>query len=311
MQFCGEYPDWVDSGNHRIVSGVRFARDSGVTEFRDRAREVRTVQPPTWRPGVVDLKQANAARVYDYILGGAHNFAVDRELAREAYAVHPGVREIVHGNRAFLRRATQFCLSEGVRQFVDLGSGLPTAGNVHEVAHRVDPLARVIYVDRDAAAVAHSRAMLAGAGLVDMVYADVCEPDQVMRGDVATRLLDFDQPIALCAVGLLDFIPPNDHPAELLAKYRSMLPTGSYLVLSHLVEESTAPPELARLLKFSAKRGWPVHSRAREEIEGLFAGLSLIDPGLVPVPMWRPDSADQAEHQPASGVTLAGVGRLV
>lgn len=268
------------------------------------------MQSPIWHPRGVDLEQANAARVYDYILGGAHNFAVDRELAREACRIHPGMRQSVHESRAFLRRAVQHCLSVGVRQFVDLGSGLPTAGNVHEVAQQSDPGARVLYVDNDVVAVVHSQAMLAGLPSVEMVHADVRAPDTVLGGDAATRLLDFDEPIALCAVGSLDFIAPNEHPAEVLAKYRTMLPPGSYLVLTHLVEELSDRPETERLLDFAAHRGWSVYRRSKEEIEALFAGSTLIEPGVVVVPMWRPDSADHDFGPRGSSGTFAGVGRV-
>lgn len=268
------------------------------------------MQPPTWRPRAVDLEQAIPARVYDYILGGAHNFAVDREVAREAARIHPGMRRAVYDSRAFLRRAVQFCLGEGVRQFVDLGSGLPTAGNVHEVAHRVDPGTRVLYVDNDPAAVIHSRAMLGTFPDVEMVHADLCAPEDVLRSAEAARLLDFDQPIALCAVGLLDFVPRNDRPAEVLAKYRALLPAGSYLVLTHLVDELSDQPETERLLTFAAKRGWAVYRRSKEEVEALFAGLTLVDPGVVPVPLWRTDSTDHRASQSEQSTTFAGVGRL-
>lgn len=266
--------------------------------------------PPIWRPDV-DLKQPSVARVYDYILGGAHNFAIDREIARSAFLVHPAVRELVYASRAFLRRAVEFCLSAGVRQFVDLGSGLPTAGNVHEVAHRIDPNARVLYVDHDPAAVVHSQAMLAALSTVEMAHADAVDPDQVLRGDLATRLLDFAAPIALCAVGSLEYLSPREHPGDLLAKYRSMLPAGSYLVLSHQLDEPVADQDFADLLEFAGSQGWPIHRRSREEIETLFRGLDVVSPGLVPVPKWRPDSADSDVEPDAALATLAGVGRMV
>lgn len=266
--------------------------------------------PPTWRPDA-DLKQPSVARVYDYILGGAHNFAVDREIAHSAHGLHPDLRELVYASRDFLRRGVQYCLEAGVRQFVDLGSGLPTAGNVHEVAHRVDPATRVLYVDHDPAAVVHSQAMLAALPTVEMVHADAADPDQVLRGEAATRLLDFTEPIALCAVGSLEFLPPRDHPGELLAKYRSMLPTGSYLVLSHQLDEQVRDSRFAQLLEFAGKQGWSIHLRAREEIENLFHGLEIVDPGLVSVAEWQPDSADQDGGLDALFATLAGVGKVV
>ena len=175
----------------------------------------------------------NPARIYDYFLGGKDNFPADREVAEQVVAIAPVARDIVEDNRAFLRRAVRLLAGEaGIRQFIDLGSGLPTQGNVHEIAQAAVPDARVVYVDNDAMVVTHSRALLAGDNTA-AIEADLRDPDSVMGHPEVRELIDFDQPIALLLMAILHFVPDDEDPYGIVARFRDALPAGSYLALSH------------------------------------------------------------------------------
>src|SRR5687768_6938834 len=180
----------------------------------------------------VDLTRPSAARVYDYYLGGAHNFAVDRQMAEQAIGLWPDLPLIMQANRAFLRRAVRFCVDAGIRQFLDLGSGIPTAGNVHEVAQSAAPDARVAYVDSDPVAVAYSRTILAENPLTVAVQADLRQPEQVLDHPEVRSLLNFDEPIAVMMVAVLHFVSDSDDPAAIIAGYREVMAPGSFLTIS-------------------------------------------------------------------------------
>ncbi len=186
-----------------------------------------------WAPQEVDIDRPSAARVYDYYLGGSHNFAVDREMAREAIADWPELPRIMQDNRAFMRRAVRLCVAAGIDQFLDVGSGIPTAGNVHEVAQAENPAARVVYVDIDPVAVAHARALLADDPRTGVVHADFLDVNAVLDAPDTRTVLDLDRPVALLAVALLHFVGDERRPGEALARYRDALVPGSHLVLSH------------------------------------------------------------------------------
>ncbi|GDY33315.1 SAM-dependent methyltransferase [Gandjariella thermophila] len=261
-----------------------------------------------WVPADVDVGRPSPARVYDYLLGGAHNFAVDRALGDQLIAAQPNARRSAQQNRAFLRRAVLFQVNAGIRQFLDIGSGIPTVGNVHEIAQRVAPDARVVYVDRQEGAVAHGRLLLDGNDGAAVVRADLCEPDEVLDAPETRRLLDFDQPIGLLMTWVLHYVPPERDPVGLLARYREALAPGSWLTLSHVAAD-VMPDRVAAVAEALSRSEDPVFPRTYDEILGLFAGFEVVAPGVVPAPLWRPERpADAAGARERCGI-YAGVGR--
>jgi hypothetical protein len=255
---------------------------------------------PSWAPESVDLDRPNAARIYDYLLGGAANFEQDRVFAEKLLEVMPQARAAAQLNRAFLRRAVRFCVEAGVTQFVDIGSGIPTSGNVHEIA----PDARVLYVDNEAVAVAHSELLLGDNELASCMLGDLTDPDPVL----ASTAVDWSQPIALLMVAVLHFVPDSARPREAVARYVSALAPGSYLVLSHGAENPklAGVDEVDRLYRTSANPGV---RRTEEEITAFFDGMELVPPGLVWTPQWHPDSPDEVGDDPESSLVMAGVAR--
>src|SRR4051812_15293028 len=200
-------------------------------------------------PGV-DTERANVARVYDYLLGGTHNFTVDQDAARTLTAIEPGMRDAAKANRAFLGRAVRFLADAGIRQFLDIGSGVPTQGNVHEVARAVAPDSRVVYVDTDQVAVAHSRAILAEDDMATIIEADLREPEAILAHPEVARLIDFDQPVGLLLVAVLHFIRDEENPGDLVKRLMGPLVSGSYLTISHGTcdDQSAAAAEAIRML---------------------------------------------------------------
>ncbi|GDY30455.1 SAM-dependent methyltransferase [Gandjariella thermophila] len=268
------------------------------------------MEHPHWVPSSVDLTRPSAARVYDYYLGGAHNFAVDRELAEQVIRELPELPRMTQANRAFLRRSVRFLMDRGVRQFLDIGSGIPTVGNVHEIAQRVDPHARVVYVDNDPVAVAHSRALLTEQPNTAVVHADLRDPVRLLADPGVTALLDFDAPIGLLMVAVLPFVPDCDRPAAAIAAYREALAPGSYLVLSHATDDAGLDPE-GRVKALYRRGSIQVVTRTRQQVTDLLDGFDMVDPGVVYLPLWHPDSAeDVAEHPERSGA-YGVVGRRV
>ena len=257
-----------------------------------------TTDRPSWAPESIDLSRPNAARVYDYLLGGAANFETDREFADKLLEVMPQARTAARLNRAFLRRAVRFCAAAGIDQFLDIGSGVPTAGNVHEIA----PDARVLYVDNEPVAVTHSELLLQDYPLASSMSGDLTDPEPIL----ATDTLDFDRPIALLMVAVLHFIPDDAKPYEAVARFVSALAPGSYLVLSHGAERPTLQgrEEVDQLYKRSANPGV---RRTPEQIREFFTGLELVEPGLVWTPQWRPDAPDEVGDDPESALVMAGV----
>lgn len=258
-------------------------------------------------PDGVETDMPSVARLYDFFLGGRHNFAADRELARQLLVAEPNARFIVAQNRAFLGRAVRFLLASGTRQFLDLGSGIPTQDNVHEIAQRGDPESRVIYVDNDPVAVAHSRQILSGNERVTVIQEDLRRPEEVLAHPEVTRLLDFSEPVGVLMVTILHFIPDADDPAGLVSRLTSNLVPGSHLVISHATHEA-APEAAAEVEKLYASTSATAHTRSHEQIRRLFTGFDLVEPGLVYLPQWRPDSQAAAEH-PERAWFYAGVGR--
>jgi SAM-dependent methyltransferase len=251
-----------------------------------------------WAPDDVDLTRPNVARVYDYYLGGSHNFAVDRQMAQQAIDLWPDVPMIIRANRAFLRRAVENLIHAGVRQFLDLGSGIPTVANVHEVAQAEDPEARVVYVDIDPVAVTHARMILAGNPHTTVIHADLRHPDLVLAHRDLRRLLDLDQPVALLAVAVLHFIPDADNPGDIVAAYRQSLAAGSHLVISHATSDGQHQDQATEHRQLYARTATPMTMRSHPQITDLLYGWDLLDPGLVRLPLWRPDPGDEAPHNP-------------
>lgn len=254
----------------------------------------------------VDVARPNIARVYDYLLGGGHNFEVDRKLARRGLDLLPHLAEAARFNRGFLFRAVRFCLDRGIRQFLDLGSGIPTAGNVHEVAHAVDPRARVVYVDNELVAVAQSAALLQDEPNATAIEEDIRRPEAVLGHPAVAEMLDFDEPVAVLMVAVLHSVADRDDPAGLVARYRSAMAPGSYLVLSHGTPDRGGE-QLHRYVELYEECPNRVHQRAHEEVLALFDGFLLVPPGLVWTQMWRSEFPEDLPPDPERGFCYAGV----
>jgi len=264
----------------------------------------------SWIPDDVALSTPNAARMYDYFLGGYHNFAVDRQAAERASAIYPEFPLVMRTNRAFLRRAVRFLVAQGIDQFLDFGSGIPTVGNVHEVAQDEQAAARVVYVDADPVAVAHSRAILQGNPHTAVLHADVREPEAILRRPEVQRLLDFGRPLGVLLVFLLHFVVDDAQASGLVRVLRDAMPPGSYLVLSHGTVEGIPPAIATQLQRVYAGTDTPVRVRTHAEILQFFAGLEVMTPGLVYCPLWRPESDhDVLLDHPERSLGFAAVGR--
>lgn len=263
----------------------------------------------------VDPNTPNAARMYDYYLGGAHNFALDRKLADQALQVAPWLRDLARLNRAWLRRAVEFMMAQGIRQFLDLGSGIPTAGNVHEVAHRVDPTARVVYVDYESVAVHHAHALLVNenVGNVGVVWADVRTPEAVLDHQNTRRLIDYTEPLGLIIAGLMLFISDDHDPSGLVAAYRDRCAPGSYMGISTQTNDRADPKtaeQLNAVLRLYENADEQMHPRDHATIESWFTGTDLVEPGLVLLHEWRPEPAGPEVTTPARLLGYGGVGRV-
>ncbi len=258
--------------------------------------------PPRWVSTNGDVDRPNVARLFDYYLGGAHNFAVDREFAEQSMNHIPTAAMVQH-TRAFLRRAVRLCVANGIRQFLDLGSGIPTAGNVHEVAQQADPTCRVVYVDNDPVTVAHSRTMLrdnAGAAIAE---ADIRDGDAVLSAPEVRGLLDLSQPVAVLMVAILPYVAEADRPAELVGRYRDAIADGSYLVISHLTGDEQ-PEMVEKLVSVATETMTPIVARSKSDIEAMLTGFDLLEPGLVLATSWR------GEGEPETGAEAVSYGAV-
>jgi hypothetical protein len=250
------------------------------------------VDRPEWAPADIDLERPSTARVYDYHLGGFHNFAADRQAAEQIAAIMPELPLVMRANRSFLRRAVRVLVDAGIHQFLDLGSGIPTVGNVHEIAQQAAPGSRVIYVDVDPVAVAHAQALLSDNDDADVVRADLRDVDTVLAAPEVRRLIDFSQPVGVLMVAVLHFVPDRDDPAGIVARYRDAVPAGSYLVLSHAAaSEGEQAPAGADEASAAYNRSVSEFTRrTHAQVADLFAGFDLIDPGVVYVTQWHPET---------------------
>ncbi|MFC9502987.1 SAM-dependent methyltransferase [Streptomyces sp. NPDC057002] len=268
------------------------------------------MERPAWAPRSIDISVPSVSRMYDFYLGGSHNFEVDREAARRAMEFLPGLPKIMQANRAFMRRAVRYAADEGITQFLDIGSGIPTFGNAHEVAQAASPGARVVYVDHDPVAVAHSQAVLEGNDGAGVVAADLRKPQDILGSTEVERLIDLNRPVALLLVAILHFVEDEDDPYGAVAELRDALAPGSLLVLTHASYEGIPlPPERAggAVDVYEEIRN-PLIMRSREEIARFFEGYDMVEPGLVAMPRWRPDTAPEDED-PYAFSGFAGVGR--
>ncbi|WP_246019086.1 SAM-dependent methyltransferase [Saccharothrix australiensis] len=260
-----------------------------------------------WVPDGIDVSVPSVARTYDYLLGGAHNLAVDRAMGDRMLEVLPGARDLVRMNRAFLRRAVTHLVDSGITQFLDIGSGIPTVGNVHEIA----PRAKVVYVDKDPVAVAHGRLLLTGVERAAAVRADLREPEDVLSRPEVVGLLDFDRPIALLALLVVHFSPDSEDPVGYLGRYRDRLAPGSRLVISHATADRRVDTmrAAAATVRRSNSRDQLVY-RSHAEVTALFAGFELEEPGVTGCALWRPDGVGAVSDDPDDNTQVyVGVGR--
>ena len=248
----------------------------------------------------IDASVPHSARIWNYWLGGKDNYAIDREVGDEFLAIFPGQADIARHSRAFLGRAVRYLAADaGIRQFLDIGTGLPTADNTHEVAQRVAPESRIVYVDNDPLVLVHARALLTTSpeGACDYIDADLHDPDKILAE--AARTLDFSRPVAMIMLGVLGHLPDSDDPQQIVARLMAGLSPGSYLVINDgtnvlwdpsagaLAEDSARARAIAR---YAAASGAPYNLRTPEQIEGFFAGLELVEPGVVSVSRWRAEA---------------------
>lgn len=263
----------------------------------------------SWVPADVDLTRPNAARVYDYLLGGGCNFDIDRKFADEVLEVLPEAREATRLNRGFLRRAVRYCAEQGVRQFLDLGAGIPTVGPTHEIAAAVHPGSKVLYVDNEAVAVAHSKLLLEHNANAAMLQEDARVPEAILHAPETRQLLDFDQPIAVMMLALLHFMPDAEDPAGLVASYRDALAPGSYLILSHVTQEGRVGARTEDAVDKYRRTANTAYVRDRDQVLRFFDGFELVEPGVVFTQEWRPETAEEAGETSERSLALAGVGR--
>jgi len=275
---------------------------SSVTGDRDH-----DVALPRWVPDGIDVTMPNASRIYDCLLGGYHNFAVDREYAERMEESHPGAQQGVAASRALLGRVVRWLVDAGIRQFLDIGSGIPTLGNVHEVAQQAAPQARVMYVDIDPVAVAHTRAILAGNPRAGVLQADLRRPIDIVDHPEVNDLLDFSEPVAVMLMAVLHFIPEADDPYAIVAQLRDAVVAGSYIALSHGIHVAKLAEAQESARRVLQQTPTPAYFRTEEQIARLLTGLDLVEPGIVSIPDWRPDPSETASESWPGG--LAALGR--
>jgi len=261
-------------------------------------------------PGDIDTTRPNVARIYDYLLGGKDNFAVDREAAKLLLEASPDIAGIVRDNRSFIGRVVRYLAGEGgIRQFIDLGGGLPTQTNVHEMAQAVAPETRVVYVDNDPVVWSHGQALLAHGEQVAMVHADLREPAVVLGQPEVLGLIDLTRPVALVCASVLHFVPDSDEPHRIIAEYRDRLAPGSYLAISHGTTGTTDDDHqvVGGVTSVYRQASAQLHVRSVAGVQRFFDGFEMIEPGLTWINEWRPEPGVPAAGQPKS--LLGGVGR--
>jgi O-methyltransferase involved in polyketide biosynthesis len=257
----------------------------------------------------IDASVAHSARIWNYWLGGKDHYPVDRKVGDQIAEMFPDIVGLARADRAFLGRAVRYLVGEaGIRQFLDIGTGLPTADNTHEVAQRVAPEARIVYVDNDPLVLTHARALLTSTpeGATDYVDADLREPDKIL--EAAAKTLDFSKPVALMLMGILGHVGDYDEARSIVRRLLDALPSGSYLALNdgtNVISTAIAQAQEG----YDESGAIPYSLRSPEQIAGFFDGLELVEPGIVSVPRWRPDPADLGGGLPAELDAFGGVGR--
>jgi hypothetical protein len=254
----------------------------------------------------IDTSKPHSARMYDYFLGGKDNYPVDSEAAEQVISLFPDVREMARTNRRFMHRASRLLAERGVRQFLDIGTGIPTEPNLHQIVQGIVPDARVVYADNDPIVLRHAEALLHSApeGKTAYVQGDVREPGKIIAA--ARETLDFTQPIALSLVALLHLVADEDEPAAIVGELLESLPSGSHLTLSHATGDFD-PETWERVVEVYRRGGTPAQVRSREEFTAFFSGLDLLDPGVVPAAQWHPELGEQRESEEIP--LYVGVGR--
>jgi hypothetical protein len=257
---------------------------------------------------MIDTTRAHTARIWDYWLGGKNNYPVDRTVGDQIRQLHPDIGDYARADRVFLGRAVRYLAGEaGIRQFLDIGTGLPTADNTHEVAQRVAPESRIVYVDNDPLVLVHARALLTSTpeGVTDYLDADMRAPDAILAQ--AAQTLDFSQPIALTMLGVVIFISDDEDPYGIVRRYVDAVPSGSYLVLSHTITSPTMP-DVDAAVAFWNEHGTPkLTQRTPEQLLRFFDGLELLEPGVVSCSRWRPDVTPWG--QPREVAMFGGIAR--
>jgi SAM-dependent methyltransferase len=266
---------------------------------------------PAGNLAVIDTSIPNMARVYDFFLGGHHNFASDRALAAQALRSLPDVADAARLNRSFLRRAVLFMIDNGIRQFLDIGSGIPTVGNVHEIAQQADPASRVVYVDKEPIAVEYSRMLLRDNERAAVIHADLRNPDDLLGRPEIGQQLDLSRPIGLLTVSVWHFVSDAHDPAGLMARYRAALAPGSHLALSHVTRDSASQQATTVIDHVRVATPDSIFPRDHEQVTNMFAGFELVAPGVVQAAAWRPAGpGDFSDAPDVNTVLYAGVGRV-
>lgn len=262
------------------------------------------------RPVDLHTDQPHTARVYDYFLGGKDNYDADREAGEAVKGQWPGAVVAARVNRDFMHRATRHLARSGITQFLDIGTGIPTAPNLHQVAQEVNPEVRVVYVDNDPLVLSHARALLTGTreGRTEYVQADVRTPEAILDAAALAQTLDLARPVALSLVALLHFVTDADDAHGIVRMLVDAVAPGSYLVLSHVTPDFD-PAAIESLTRIYHGAGLPLQPRSRDEFAQFFEGLELLDPGVVPAPRWRPDGIAPPAGRDAEASLYAAVAR--
>jgi len=263
-----------------------------------------------WTSSETKIEQYNSSRYYDYLLGGFHNFAVDRKIGDLVIKACPDVRLGALANRAFLRRAVKFLCQQGIDQFLDIGSGIPTSGNVHEIAQKNNPSAHVVYVDIDPIAVIHSQAILKDNPNATIIQEDIHNIEKILEHPSFTALIDLHRPLGVLMLSVLHFVKDEDDLKRILRVLMDSLVSGSYIVISHYSAEGAPIETIAQLGRLATGASSPSVSRTLAETSRLFDGFELVEPGVVRVSLWRPEcSEDFLIDRPERTMAFAGVGR--
>lgn len=262
---------------------------------------------PSWAPADIPLDRPSFARMYDYYLNGNHNFEVDRRAADEAIAFYPDIPYMMRANRAFLRRSVEFAAQQGIDQFLDLGSGIPTVGHVHQIVRRAEPQARVVYVDIDPITVLHSEPLLAGDPYAVAIEEDIRNVDTLLGRPEVRAQLDFSRPVALLMLLVLHSLLDDTEAEQTVEAYKAAVAPGSYLLLSHTTLGENGPT-LPSPTTTIGRLASMMHFREYDEIARYFDGFQFVPPGLVQIPLWRPESQDDLfVHDPERAKAYGGV----